>query len=288
MIGWRLWKAIHRPAYGHPLYERIVLERSAVSQFTLWFMLAGLMIGAVIIWTQSLLVLLLFSPVLYVLLNATFNGVNWAFNASGMIARARAYDAYDLLCMIPDGTLAVNWMIFTARLYHEHTLYKSRGDMIGTLQLLTLALCALLFGLLAMPTRELFEIISVLIALMLLIYTDYMQSVVTCGLSAMLIGNLTRRISDARLWAVGLFVLIQVGAYLVLLFGTLIVMPQLHRALVTQEIWLPFLFAPVLLVLTYAALREGVITLLWWRVTDLLNGERDQMTRLAQLDRLLL
>lgn len=287
MITWQLWRAIHLPPYGHPLFDRISNERSVIAQNTLWWGMGILIIGVMILMPEFFVPLLLISPVFYTLFNATLNGVSWAFNVSGSIARVRMQNAYDVLCLIPDGALAVNWVIYTGRLYHEQALAKSRADMVGSLQLLSLIGIGLLLGTMIMPTRDMLESLAVMISLMVLIFVDYAQSVVTCGLTAILVANLTRSLGDARLWSVGLYLFIQVVLYLILILMVLILLPAVHARL-DDSMWLPVVLTPPLIVLTFIALRELVLSVLWSRVAEILNADNNTIKHLDKMERLFL
>lgn len=285
MITWRLWRALHLPAISHPLFERISASRSVVNAKFLWFTLGMVIVGILVLIPDVFLPLLLVSPLLYTLLNATMNGMNWAFNVSGTIALMRTQNAYEVLCLIPDGALPVNWIIYTGRLYHDEAFEKSRADMLGTLQLMGLVGFGIILGVLLMPTIELVETLSILLSFMTLVYIDYMQSVMTCGLLAIWVANMTNHVGDARLWAVTLFALIQLILYTILIVMVIVVIPAVHTRFL-EETWLPIFLTPPLIVLAFYLLRELVISVLWTRLITMLNADRGTLDRLHLLARI--
>ena len=214
-------------------------------------------------------------PLIYTLLNATFNGLMWTTNIGGAIAHQRLRNNYDVLCLIPDGPLTVNWIISTEQLHYNKSLERSLGDVGVVTQIMSVIVVFLLIGVVSAPgpqvRLEILRMLIVVVSLVTLIIIDYIQSVVTGSLIGMLIANLTRNVMDSRMWSFAVFLSVQFFIYVTLLL-LLFLSPALAPGSETGVTLLE-LIMPVVVVLLIVGLREFIIFVLWRWLIQILNVE---------------
>ncbi len=286
MYTWSMWRSVRWPRYDHPLFTRLSYRPGSASfgSWQLSFFL-GLLVAffALLLAAPALLMLMLvFSPLLYVTLTASFFGLLTSSYVSTTIARERLRETYDVLCVTPEGALQMNWMIFTVKLHQESILRRGLEEILTISRGLgALAVVVAVVGVL--PSIGVEDVdgevmratvtgCAAMIVLSLGVYVDYVQALLVGGMLALLIGNSTRSTQDARLWALGLFLTVQIGGYLGMLVCGIIAFPSAARLLALSENAVALL-APPLMLLSLALFREALLRVLWHTLATRLNAE---------------
>jgi len=289
MNSLRLWHALNHPPTMHPLFwltvERSVHSNRLPSRFSwvdrlsiaylLVFGASILLVNALGTHTQSafitILMLLLALPIivpLVILLRSTvfsgsYHGLLWAIDISQFVTRERQNGTYDLLCLLPTGGLAAHWAICTGCLYRNQQ-FNRLLEMRGAILRVVLIFSAFIFlGLRGESTEEegILFVLGVA-ALLAAMYVDFIHSIVLGGLVGMIAPLYTYNRTDARLWAAGIFLAIQVWVYGVTVFAGLMIAPRLFEGIGFRG-WFVTALIPFVMVLVFTAVREIMIIGLW-------------------------
>jgi hypothetical protein len=294
-LTWKLWRVLSEPPiFAHAQYKRVVLARTInlyneIDWRWLWLLIVPLIIYLVFRHGLVAIVMLIFVvPALGVLAFllmpvllppfTTLIGGYWAALISRTIIREHRKHTYDLLCIAPEGTLGANWAIASGVLH--------RGDMFAGLRFATsaslligagllglLVIVALFMALRAVPTVMLVTAVRTIVDLgvvVALFYVHYVQSMVLSALVGVCAPALFDYRSDAPWLAVGLFAVIQVGSYAAFALLHLLIQPALNS--LSPDAWLAYIAAPLLYLLGFTLLREGIIAGLWELMRVRLNA----------------
>ncbi len=289
MTSWRIWNILHNPPFGHPLFRRVLLRQNHAGrkkqprQFILFDarfiieLLAALFICAAMF---SPIFMLLIIIGVFLLMNGTLYGMFWAVKASGIIARERTGGAYDLYCMAPEGALGVNWAIcagclhFNKRLEHIHKLVRSLlGIGLATIMLILLivAFSILQGGPHTTQPEATYRSSLMLIqvtALLGIFYIDHIHSIVLSSVVSILVPTYTQGRLDAQLGTVGIYIFLQVAAYVTAYMVCLLLLPALYSGMTGLGAQMSL---AALQVVAFYGIREAIITLLWHRMVKQLN-----------------
>src|SRR5262245_50453520 len=137
MTTWRLWRALTRPPFHHPLFWRTVMNKEPDTaprqrpsgQLALGFILLFICSSALFPRQITAVALLLFMLVPFLLLIFTFNGMIygliWSVKISTTIARTYESSIFEVLSMSPPGALGATWAMGTGCLYRN----REFGDL---------------------------------------------------------------------------------------------------------------------------------------------------------------
>ncbi len=305
MLTRKLWYALNHPPATHPIFWRTLRRfndtRSKITPYAgrlNW--VDKLSLGYVIIFVLLLVLtnivprgtpqLPLLSGLLFLLtipviipiiilldrsaLSGSFQGIRWALRVSQLIVKERQNNTYELLCLFPTGILTPLWAMCTGCIYSGQRFNRMvelhtsvlRFIVVFAFVLLTLAIPPNWSEALEMIFQFSLSIVVVLTAL----HFDFVQSLLTSLLISLIVPFYSANGLDARLWTIGGFLLAQVTAYVVALFGALFLLPALLVRLGITH-WLGVFFQLGLATALLYLSREAIITLLWrWllRLTD--------------------
>lgn len=274
MITWQLWRNINMPVHSHPVFWHIKASRNKTDSRLIWITAGILAILTFIVFPDTIILLLILAPLFYALMNVSINGVVWTVNTAETLTRERERGTYDILCMIPDGALKVNWIVFIERLHYKESLENSIGEMRSMLMMLGLVATFILFGGIIDANERTTYQVGIMLAIMTSVgiglYIDYIQSVITSGLIAITTANSTVNPADARMWSIAGFVTTQVVMYTVL-----ITLAWLVGNITSWVGELPLLIAvltPFIVMFIFVGIRELFIRVLWLWLTDRLNA----------------
>lgn len=259
----RLYRLAHHP----PSLPAIRIPFRPVMELIGLLFTCGLMLTPAIIFWLAI-------AVLVIILNGTLFGAWWANQMAALLTNLQSRGVYDQYAVLPGGRLNLHIAISTGILHRLESLTNLhriiRGIAIVIGGFATLSLC--MIGINAgggRTTDGLNPAIQTslntslgLLTFLLLFYVDHFTSITLCALCGMLVPVWTKRTAEARLWAVGLFLSLQVISYTLWGILALGILPQL---LITLGA-LGRLMLIVAQIALYLLIREGIIRLVWKRI----------------------
>ena len=283
MLTWTLWRSLLKPAADHPIFQATLrrFERSDSSaSWSIISLIAFLGVGLVVFMLTSVLgltsiganslnyfVFIIALPFVFFLLRPTLTGLLLALRVNEMLLETRQQGRYDLLCLLPVGELSTNWLMCAGYIHNEIRLEPLRdSNLSGWLRRwLVVGGLALLLQAQRFFANSSFDalplIASFVITVGLFLRVDNIQSLIIASLIAMLAPTFARSRFDARLGAFGVFMGLQL-----LSFGVITGVGLTALSISSRYHFDPLTLAyglPLLLLITFAALREGFIALLW-------------------------
>jgi hypothetical protein len=252
-------------------------------QFLLFFIL---------IIPMSIFVVLLVVPGLLII-GSNLLGAFWASVVSMSLVRERERGTYDLLCLLPDGMLGVNWAIGSGCM-HRGAFFDLLQLGVRTLALLSLVILGVMFiiaigiaaGLSFQDTNDdlLRAIRTILDMLTLLIgfYANYIQGVVLSPLTGILTAIYVRNQVEARLIAPAIFLALQIGSYALTFLIAFNLIPGIyqHFFLTNSAVHMTLPFAQLAL---FCGIREAIFLSVWLLVKQELNVHPSEFNRLISL-----
>jgi hypothetical protein len=297
MTTWRLWRALTRPPYNHPLFWRTVTTREPDAPVRRWPS-GHLVLGIVVLFICSgaffprqitTIVLVAFMIVPILLLIFTFNGLIygliWGVKISSAIAKTYEASIFDVLSLSPGGALGATWAMGTGCLYRNREVGDLNFPETWTIRLFVVIFASMALGTLSGTRRANELVLPVLVYALVLIagfYVDDIQSIVLGSLVGMLTPLYARNRLDARLWTMGLYLLIQVTTYVSVLLVGFVLLPALYDWMsisgIHSDIVLPLLGLAV-----FYGMRELGIALLWNNLTRRLNADPQELNLDARM-----
>jgi len=277
---WRFWQALKNPPVNHPLFLRVRTTYSRPSRRRIIVAaLVGMVafeIGVIVLTANSrslqpaAFVLSLILPVglLAIIFNSTLYAVRWAVNVSGAITHEREARRYDLLCLLPSGTVGACMTICAGCLNFDSAFQsvakfeKQRMNKSQAAFMVAVAVLVLYSYLSVDHPREtpLYYFAGLLLALAGY-YVDYIQAAVLASLVGMLVSTYIHSQLDSRLWSGLGFLLLQTTTYLLTLLVGLVILPAVYQKL-RMTSWLADLTVPILTLAAFIAMREALNSVL--------------------------
>jgi hypothetical protein len=281
MMGWRLWRGLQTPPYRNPLFQRAIrpipqhyqewLDRLIITGFVILIggmcFFSSFTLPLIFVASMSVLVL----PLLGVLFSGTVFGLIWAYNISDILSVERERATYDLLCLFPWGALGANWAISAGCLYR----YRAFERMNSAQRVIFAFLIAVSINIQQVQI-ELIYVLIYMAALITALHVDYLHSVILSLLLGLYTPIISNRRADARIWAVGLFLFFQVVTYVVSWIVGFVLLPGFYNLLGWGTLGANISLLAVQLALFYA-IREGIIYMLWQKLTELLNVQSSEI-----------
>lgn len=233
-----LWDLLKRPMRWHPLYKHHARPNWSVPASDIDDIYkvgcGALVLIIVMLYVLfpleafvTTVILLMLSPVLFIVFSSTVAGTQWAMEVSAAVAVEQRRGRYALMSLTPRGGLGIRWIIGIA---HMH-----RGDRLTRTNQLTRSLAiagVVALGLFCLVTVTLFvtdelsprimqtgdSLIRLLlpaVTLGLLVWIDTQQSAVLSCLTGMITPSAVLDAMQVRLLAAGSFLLLQLGSYIV-------------------------------------------------------------------------
>jgi|FLYN01.1.fsa_nt_gi hypothetical protein len=291
MTTWRLWRALTHPPYNHPLFWRTLLNKAPEAPVRQWpsgqvalgFLLLFICSAALFPRQMTMIALAAFMVVPFLLLIFTFNGMIyglvWGVKISTTIAKTYEASIFDVLSLSPSGALGALWAMGTGCLYRNREFGDLNFPETWTVRLFVVIFASMALGTLSGARRAHELALPVLVYALVLIagfYVDDVQSIVLGSLVGMLTPLYAHNRVDARMWTMGLYLLIQVVTYLSALIAGFVILPAIYERLgidrVSGHIALPLLAFAV-----FYGLRELAIALLWHNLTERLNADPSEL-----------
>jgi hypothetical protein len=274
LITWKLWRALRNPPLKHALFRRVF---AGGDEKTPWYVNAAQTLG-----------LIFFLPVL--LFPAAIYSTGWVTGISSRIAKEHVSKTYALLAVSPAGPLGASWAMCLGALY-RHRTFRNINTSSTWVGRIILALAVVLGVELCISTASLATInttmgeasIEFLILLPLraltigiALYIDHVQSLILCALVGIAIPGFSQDRTNAQVMAFGLFLLLQVAAYLAAALAGFVILPMLYEAL-RLDGWLSTILLYGLRLLAFYGAREVIIRVLWGQVAETLNGSPGEL-----------
>lgn len=288
MLSWKLWRALCRPPDNHPLFLRVANAHTSGSSILRTLKFTGFYLVACVLLTLAWPFILI-NPALVILFTAasanTIYAMSWAARIGTAIAHERKQQTYDLICLMPVGTLGAGWALSAAHL-HRSALFQNLRLLMHSL---TIALIGALitsipvFLTLASGSSAsygLFLLLDYGITITAAFYFDHIQSVTLAYLVGMITASIAHNRINAQLWSVGAYLLLQISVYLLTLITGLVL---LQAPLYTND-RVRNAIMPLLWLAAFYMLREGLIRLMWRLLVHRFNaGPSDQAGILGEV-----
>jgi hypothetical protein len=305
LMTFRLARALYKSLPRHPLFwQEISLPPAPPERdFKQRLARAALFLLIFISFCPLVLVFFLsgiFALVLLVLLGGTIAGLYTANGISTRLAGEREMARYDLFWVAPDGIFGLSWALAARYLRISRGSLRIRRLVLWIYAAVAalVALGAIMLPITGLSTAAMmnspgvtaninFEIDMELLMsrltlainlILMLVYVrlDYTQSVVTAVLVAILTPTMTTKRADTNIMALGAFLGLQFGVYVVIFLPGFGLLGGLFAALGVNSILSSF----ILLGLAFA-LREGLLVWLWRVVENRLNTSIPELERFA-------
>jgi hypothetical protein len=298
-----LWKLLVRPVRWHPLFERYTQRDLLHFQNPIGTtgrivqgMALALWLGLLVLFPQTVFPLTVISlalvPFLLVVFSGTWLGLVWALTISNSIITEHVQRRYTLLSMIPRGAPGISWLIATARLHRRNWLRDSHRIVRGLALFIVpvLMIIILLTGISLLLqhnvlynqqlSREVIHTMSPVVAALLILWLDNIQSAILACLCGILIPDyLTNR--RVHLITGTAFLSLQIFSYTVIVSLTLL-LDAILRTLTMDETLSVVLLCGSTVCLFYIV-REALIGLLWRRLLQRFHIDADEFYTLARI-----
>ncbi|MBC7809745.1 MAG: hypothetical protein H7175_01290 [Burkholderiales bacterium] len=286
----KLWIALCNAPNNHPLFRRMHdrdqfnddRPQRHLAGWVSWVGVLALYICA-ILWPA-----LMNTPILIatLLLSGTVLGLIWALDVSATIASEQEFGTYDVLAISPPGPLGICWTMSMACIHRNGAFRRLNEQHIWSIRLFLAVPLMIWFGIQLSPDYVRvapFAPIAYAFAAVAALCLDHIQSAVLGVLVGVLSPTHTSRRFEAQLFALPVFLIIQIAAYLAAIIGTsvaLLVLREMNGIIEPLvDVGAAFFGVAIIYVV-----REVAIILLWRKLGERLNAtttERDHMLRLA-------
>lgn len=287
MLSIRLWKQLQAPSASAGLYRRAVIDQFSVDTLALLrekfspyvplLLIAGLVLFCCTISSVNSLPyindLLSLATVAF-FFGSSIPALGWALGIAQTIARQREQGMWSLLSIVPAGAFGAAWTIGMAILDHERRMYHNYRQhlmrLFGLLMLFILVLVSVL-GTIRSSSELMSHLGQLLLILVVMVasYVDFIHSTLIALASGLLAGVTTQNRIDAFARGAALFALGQLAAYIpsLILLAVGVRWVNQHASNLAGPFVLPLLF-----LIVFAALREGVLFLYWTLVIRATNA----------------
>jgi hypothetical protein len=288
-LSLQIWNALRRPPIHHPLFRRVSRSRPLTlprrlplaQRIGLLLFFAILLYVSLRYYTQVIFVAIVFIPLglmaLYMVLHGTIAGVYWAVRVSSAISRERDRGMYDLLSTSPYGSFSVSWAICTGCQYYDQTFNGIGAQRVWYSRFFFLTLLFLSAAIsLADPRSRspegFLQIVELVVILAVAFHSDDIQSTVIGSLVGLIVPLFSRHSLDTRIAAFIGFLLLQVGAYSLILLIGFVLLPQVNMDLGVEG-WFGVFILPIEQFAVFFAVRELVVRILWRLNSSLHDGD---------------
>ncbi len=292
MISYRLWDALNHPPTHHPLFWRMIRSDTLVyfpashmallDKLSVIYLIAfvgALLLTNVLSWAAqsallALLLVLLALPIILpvvlllrlTLFSGSFYGIAWTARISQQISRQQQTGAYDLLALLPSGELAAAWAISVGCLYRRHRFTNAQEMRSVWLRIILFAVAVMMMSALLRNAPDIAPalLLGVLACVAIVaLQIDFIQSTILAVLVGMIVPTCTR--TEARLWAAGGFLVLQVITYMVAILTAVVMLPGAYLLALTASL------------VVFCAVREALIAGLWYGLLRLSNTHPDDL-----------
>lgn len=266
----KLWRALNDPPATHPIFVRTVLLPPLDKRYSITS--AGVIIGFIMRMSEFMPTALIFlMPLVLAGCGLTY-GLDCAMRVSQFIAYERKNKTYELLALCPQGALAACWVICTSLLYQNRHFQRmleivknSVRIAFAVIGLILILFVGVSFSIILSSSHLALSIIVPLInavAVVTLIYSEYIQSTVIGCLTGLIIPTFTSGTTDAFLYAPAVYLLIKIGCYAVDVLIGFTLLDRIYQMLGIQH-GLPDILLTLIRVIIIVVVQDIVIRFLW-------------------------
>ncbi len=292
MLTWRLWHALSNPQPHNSLFRRGINRQQPAQpvfrtlRVTVIYLAACLLVS--LVWP------LLISNAAGVMLFAaaagnTLYSMMWAASIGSVIAYEREMATYDLLCLMPGGSLGAGWAIATARL-HRSGLFQFLRLAIRLLAtaLLSALVLTMLIPLVVLLTAAgpavsgLFVLLEYGLIPAAAFYLDHVQSLTLAHIIGMIVPTYAGSRINARLWSAAGFLVVQMLVYLITLIAGLVVVPRL-LAVFQFPAPISGIILPIIQLGLFYCIREILIARAWRLMLSCYNASQSEFSTIFSL-----
>lgn len=271
-----LWRAMGSPPVHSPLFKRI-LDEAEDSPWG-WFIYRMLTQNQV--WLWSLLFVIDMRAAVLMVFSGTLYGAGLASQVSRQVNQERRSATYDLLCLSPNGAAGMIWSVWMACLHYRQAFQSINAREIWSVRLvlfMPLIISAQLFMQRCFDNAHTWTIPWIL-ALLLILLADHIQSITTAGVIGALGPHLAPSRVDSQLCATSLFVGFQTVTYGLAAACAVI----LSEASLLGAIAAPYRdwLIPALTVMIFGLSREYILRKLWSQLAGQLNTTPRELSHL--------
>lgn len=253
LFSLRFWRALQRPPVYHSLFRRAAeqyfdrpssppfWENWSKNQKVLSTGIITLLAIISIFTVPQLLTFVIFvipaiGTIAYVLLHGTLTGLQQCLRVSGIIARARERGMFDLLALAPLGAFGITWTLCTGSIYYDSPAGGSASaQRVWISRILFLAVFLLIALMtIASPRNGTGSASEALVIILMTVglvgfgfFLDDLLSSVVGVLVGLIVPLVTGSALNARAIATGIFLLLQIIAYLLTWLIGFIILPEL-------------------------------------------------------------
>jgi len=203
--------------------------------------------------------------------NGGFQGAISAVRIGGLLANLRERGQLDLLCLLPPGAARITWELCAACLHRTRTFSSLSSELVWVIRsIFILAMVLIIARENRNPWQGPFLAVTQVGLMYIAFYIDDIQSLIVGTLSGMLSPTYTRTPSDARLYSLLGYLLIQVATYGVVVVVAFILLPAIYQKLQWSGLAADILQF-VVGILTLYGFREGLIRALWHTLMNRLD-----------------
>lgn len=222
MMTFKLWRALNNPPATHPIFRRTVLLPALPPRRGL--SMSGMMVGFVMLMSDFMPTLLILIMPFFLLICGLVYGLECAIRVSQLILVERKNNTFELLSLSPAGALAACWAICTSSLHYKRQFERLR-DIVKTSAQIVIAVfsvvvilfggstaLSILFSDAPIPLPAMLPLMNAM-AIVALLYVDYVQSTVMGSMVGLVIPTFASSIVDSFLYAPAVFLLLKFGCY---------------------------------------------------------------------------
>ena len=271
----KLWRALNNPPATHPIFVRTVLLPRVVKRRSINS--ASLFIGFIMSMSEFMPTILIFLMPILLGSCGLIYGLDCAVRVSQLITYERKNNTYDLLALCPQGTLAVCWVICTSLLFQQQQFSRLREILRTSVWIafagITVILILFIFifvSIILSESKMILPVIMPLInaeAVVVLIYSEYVQSTVIGCLVGLLIPTFASGTMDSFLYAPAVFLLVKVGCFAISLLVGFNLLDRVYQLIDAQNIILSVLLT-MARVIIIVVVQDVVIRILWHLVIE--------------------
>jgi len=266
----KLWRALNNPPATHPIFVRTVLLPRVVKRHRINS--ASIFIGFVTSMSEFMPTVLIFLMPILLGVCGLIYGIDCAVRVSQQIAFERKNNTYALLALCPPGALAVCWAMCTSLLYQERQFSRLHEIMListriaFTVIIVTLVVViGITISIVLSSARITLPIITPFInaeALVVLIYSEYIQSTIIGCLVGLIIPTFAVGTTDSFFYSPAVFLLIKIGSYTISLLVGFNLLEGFIQQVGAQSELMNVLLTLVRVVI-FVVVQDVVIRLLW-------------------------
>jgi hypothetical protein len=220
-------------------------------------------------------------PVMFAVFNGTVYGLVWSARVGRTLVHEHEQGTFEILSITPDGALGATWAICTGCIHRSGAFDSLRVfslEEFAVAWTITLVLNAgkwqqyLNFFEGNSPFFPILVLMVYSLMLILTFYFNNVQSIIVGVLVGMGISTSVRNRLDAQLWAIGIYVLLQITTYLLTWIIAGVILPTFFVMNVPTEILLAFISLGV-----FYLIREALIVSLWRILMFKLNSDANEI-----------